>query len=113
MQGNALLISFFFHATFGSLISTIWWVLRLISPTRNVSKILAWIVRVIPSFAFSFGVINMSNITLYASVEGYRKVKNVYDFDISGGDILLLGIEGFVYLVLVFILEALEDSGKI
>jgi hypothetical protein len=55
----------------------------------------------------------MSNKTLYAAVEGYKTVKDVYDFDIAGGDILYLGLEGFVYMALVFILEALEDSGKI
>lgn len=55
----------------------------------------------------------MSNRTLYAAIEGYRNVKDVYDFDISGGDILMLALTGFAYLILVFVVEALEDSGSI
>lgn len=112
-QGNALLINFFLHLVFGAIISIIFWVLRLIESTRDASKSVAWILRIIPSFSFAFGIINMSNQSLYATVEGYKDKKDVYDFDIAGGDILFLGIEGFVYFILVFILEKLEDSGKI
>lgn len=53
----------------------------------------------------------MSNITIYAAVEGYNEEKNVYDLDIAGGDILMLALEGFVYMILVFLLEKLENSG--
>ncbi len=101
------------HLIFGAIISIIFWVLRLIESTRDASKSVAWILRIIPSFSFAFGIINMSNQSLYAIVEGYNDKKDVYDFDIAGGDILFLGIEGFVYFILVFILEKLEDSGKI
>lgn len=101
------------HLILGALVSIIWWLMRLIESTRSGSKIAAWFIRIFPSFTFSFGIINMCNISTYASVEGYKDVKNVYDFDISGGDILYLGLEGFVFMALVFLLEALEDSGKI
>jgi hypothetical protein len=40
-------------------------------------------------------------------------VKSTYDIDISGGDILYLALEGVVYMIFVFIIEFLEDSGKI
>lgn len=54
----------------------------------------------------------MSNITLYAAVEGYKNPKEVWDFDISGGDLLLLGVEGFLYYLLIFLIEKLEDNGS-
>ena len=111
-QGNALLISFFMHLIIGALFSIIFWILRLIESTRGWSKKVAWVLRLFPSFSFSFGIINMSNITIYASVEGQEE-KNVYDLDIAGGDILMLGLEGFVYLILVLLLEKLENSGQI
>jgi len=99
------------HLIIGALFSIIFWILRLIGSTRGWSKKVAWVLRLFPSFAFSFGIINMSNITIYAAVEGYNEEKNVYDLDIAGGDILMLALEGFVYMILVFLLEKLENSG--
>jgi ATP-binding cassette subfamily A (ABC1) protein 3 len=101
------------HLISGALLSVIFWVLRLIESTRRVSKIIAWFFRLMPSFSFAFGIINLSNASIYATVEGYRDIKSVWDFDIAGGDILMLGLEGFVYMVLVFWIEHLEDTGSI
>lgn len=105
--------NYFFHLIFGALITLILWVLRLISSTRSGAKTAAWVLRLIPSFAFAFGILNMSNITLYAAVEGYTVHKDVYDLDIAGADILMLAMDGFLYLFLIFIVEKLEDNGSI
>lgn len=69
--------------------------------------------RLIPSFSFAFGIINMSNISVYKTLDGLKYNQSVFDFNISGGDILMLGIEGFVYLILVFVIEILEGAGHI
>lgn len=55
----------------------------------------------------------MSNITLYATIEGYTVPKDVYDLDISGADILMLAMDGFLYLFLIFVVEKLEDNGSL
>jgi ATP-binding cassette subfamily A (ABC1) protein 3 len=112
-QGNALLLNFFMHLIFGALISLVIWVLRIIKSTREAAKVIVWFLRLVPSFSFATGILNMSNRTLFAAVEGYKKPKDVYDLDISGGDVMMLAIEGFVYMLLVLLVEKLEGSGKI
>lgn len=107
------MISFFLHLIFGAIVSVIFWVLRLIESTRSGSKVAAWFIRLIPSFSFAFGILNLSNVNLYAAIEGSKTVESAYSFNISGGDILMLGIEGFVYMFLVFVIEKLEDSGSL
>ena len=59
------MVSFFMHLIFGAIISIIFFVLRLISSTRSGSKIAAWFIRMIPSFSFAFGVVNMANRSTY------------------------------------------------
>ena len=101
------------HLIFGALISLIVWILRIIESTRTAAKIIVWFLRLIPSFSFATGILNISNRTLYAAVEGYRKPKGPYDLDIAGGDILMMALEGLVYILLVFLVEKLEDDGSI
>lgn len=67
----------------------------------------------IPSFAFSTGILNATNKKFYQVIEGYAEVKSSYDLDITGGDILMLSLSGIFYMILVLILENLEDNGTI
>lgn len=53
----------------------------------------------------------MSNRSLFAAIEGYKEPKSVWDMDIAGGDVLMLAITGVLYLILIFVVEHLEDSG--
>ena len=106
-------MNFFFHLICGALISLIIWVLRLIESTRTASKVLVWFFRLIPSFSFATGILNMANRSLFAKAEGYTKLKDAYDLDISGGDILMLSLEGVIYMALVLLVEMLEDDGSL
>ena len=99
------MISFFFHFLLGAIVSIAMWVLRVVPSTRLASKTACWFLRIIPSFSFGMGFMNMSNRALYSVVEGYKDKKDVFDFDISGGDVLYLGIEGVIYFLFVFIIE--------
>ena len=101
------------HLLSGSLLTLILWVLRIIESTREYAKIIHWFFRIIPSFSFGYGILNMANKSLDAAVEGYKNPKNVWDIDIAGGDALMLGIMGVVYFILVFVIEFLEDTGSI
>lgn len=85
------------------------WIMRLIPATRNFAKTFAWVLRMIPSFSFGIGLINLSNKTLYSIVEGYPKKKDALDFDITGGDILYLGLEGVLYFLFTLLVERLSQ----
>jgi ATP-binding cassette subfamily A (ABC1) protein 3 len=111
--GSGQLVSFFFHFLFGGIISLAFWVMRLIPKTRSVSKTIAWILRIVPSYAFGSGVINLSNRTLYSLVEGYKDKKNAFSLDISGGDILYLGLEGVIFFLLTLLVEKLGSIESI
>jgi ATP-binding cassette subfamily A (ABC1) protein 3 len=97
----------------GAIVSVVFWILRLIESTRDGSKIAAWFIRIFPSFCFSFGILNVTNKSTYALVEGYKNPKDTYDLDIAGGDIMYLCLGGVVYMILVFVIEMLEDSGQL
>jgi hypothetical protein len=42
---------------------------------------------------------------LYARTEGYKTIKNTYDFDIIGADIMMLFLTGTLYFLSVFFIE--------
>lgn len=106
-----MLLNFFFHLLLGSIVSLVIYILRIIPSTRSGAKAVAWILRLIPSFAFAYGVLNACSREAYKSFEGYTEVKDVYDMDIAGGDIMMLALEGFFYVLIVFLIEYFEDTG--
>lgn len=106
-----MLLNFFLHLVTGSIISLVIYILRLIPSTRSGTKIAHWFLRLIPSFSFAYGIVNACSRTTYRTIEGYAEVKDVYDLDIAGGDILFLALEGLVYTIFVFVIEYFEDNG--
>lgn len=87
------------------------YILRIIESTRDAATILAWILRVIPSFAFAYGVLSACSKDIYMIFEGWTEMKGTYDIEVSGGDVLMLAIMGAVYFICVFIVEYFEDNG--
>lgn len=85
-------------------------ILRLITSTRGIGKVLGWIFRFIPSFSFGYGVLNIGNRSLYASREGLKEAYSTFDMNICGGDIILLSVGGVMYFVIVFIYEYLSHK---
>ena len=68
--------------------------------------------RFIPSFSFGYGVLNLGNRSLYATIVGSKKKAGVYEMDIAGGDIVFMAWTGVFYLILVFVIEALSSMGS-
>lgn len=54
-------------------------ILRIIPSTRSVGKIVGWILRLIPSFGFGYGIINIASKSTYAAVEGSSIAYGVYE----------------------------------
>ena len=80
-------------------------ILRFIKSTRDAGLIIGWVLRLIPSFAFGYGILNISSRETYATLEGKKEAYLIYDMNIAGGDVLLMSLEGLVYFILVFIVE--------
>ena len=59
--GNAQLVNFFFNFIVGFIVSIVLWVLRLIDSTRSVAKGLSYFFRFVPTFSFSYGLLNISS----------------------------------------------------
>lgn len=108
-----MLVNFFLHLLIGSIISLVIYILRLISSTRSAAKGISYVLRLVPSFSFAYGIVNACSRDFYKVIEGHPSVKDVYDWDISGADIAYLAIEGFVYTMLVFLIEYFEDTGEL
>lgn len=79
------------HLIFGCLISITVMFLRLVFKMDNDGiEALAWFLRFMPSFCFSFSILNLTSRSLYAlfSVDG--EVLEPLDMKIAGGDLLAL-----------------------
>lgn len=50
---------------------------------------------------------------MYATIKGETKTLDTYDFDIAGGDIMCLVIQGIGYFLFVFIIEFLREMKTI
>ena len=87
--------------------------MRLIESTRNVAKGLAYILRLIPSFSFAYGILGASSKNTYKILEGWTYVKSTWDVDVAGLDIIYLSLTGLFYIICVFIVEYFEDTGDL
>lgn len=61
-------MSFFLHFILGGIFPLIMFILRTIESTRDASKALVWIFRLVPSFAFGNGVIRLGNLNILATI---------------------------------------------
>ncbi len=105
-QNFVILVNFFF----GALCGTIIMVLRIIEDTVSIGKALAFILRFIPSFSFSYGYNQLLSIKLLYSIDypdTYQKMTTEsLTMNYTGMDVLFLSAEFFVYTLLLIILES-------
>ena len=99
-----------FNLVFGSLGSTVVIMLRAIDKSTHAAKIAAYIIRVIPSFAFGYGYNLLLNGKLILFIDysiGYlTKPKSIYiSLEYAGSDALYLGITFVVYIIGIIIIE--------
>jgi ATP-binding cassette, subfamily A (ABC1), member 3 len=78
-----------------------------------LAKVLAWFFRLIPSFSFGYGVLNIGNNELFSLVvEGKTSIPSSLSLEVAGADIMYLGITGFLYFFLIFAVEKLQQSSQ-
>lgn len=103
--GNAQVLGFFVHFIFGGIMPLLIFILKIIKSTRDAGNALQWIFRLIPSFAFGDGVVNLGNLALMATIEGKKTPYKAWGLDASGAGVLYLFLEGAIYFGLIFVLE--------
>ena len=99
--------NFFIHFILGGIGPLTMFVLR-VTDMKSISIAIGWVLRLIPSFSFGYGVINIGNRANYALKEGHSDPYMTFDIDIAGGDVLFLSLEGVIYMLLVFLYENLS-----
>ena len=99
-----------FNLVFGSLGSTVVIMLRAIDETTKVAKIVAYFIRIIPSFAFGYGYNLLLNGKLIMFIDysiGYlKKPASTYiSLEYAGCKALFLGCTFVVYIICIIIIE--------
>jgi ATP-binding cassette, subfamily A (ABC1), member 3 len=82
--------------------------MRIIPSTRSAANAIQWILRIIPSFSFGYGVLNIGNKELFNLViEDTGYVPNSLSTKVAGADIIYLAWTGFFYFFMIFVVEKL------
>jgi len=108
--GTAQIASFFFNFCTGFILGLAASIFKLFDSTRNIGEILQWIFRPLPSFSMTFGFINLANRDVYTMVYDRTTQMSAYDLNLTGGDLLLMGISAIVYTALIFVVESLKNK---
>ena len=118
---NAIIL---FNLVLGALASTVVIMLRSLDETSNGVKPAAWILRIIPTFAFGFGynqllcgklILFIDHGLAYRTMEADKFLELIY----AGGDMLYLGVTSVVYMLILSIIEIKSysfpkcDEGKL
>ena len=99
-----------FNLIIGSLGSVVVIMLRAIEKSTDAAKVVAYFLRIIPSFAFGYGynLLLNGNLILYIdySLEALNKSESIYiTLEYSGSDALYLGVTFVIYGLFIFFIE--------
>ena len=114
MAQNFLIL---FNLVLGSLGSTVVILLRGINKTTRVAKYVAYVIRIIPSFAYGYGYNLLLNGKLILfidySIAYLTKPNSIYiSLEYAGSDALFLGCTFVVYIICIIIIESNAYSVK-
>jgi len=104
-ENTAQTFTLMIHFFCGVILSPVFIILRMFDSTRDIGKILGWILRIIPSFSLSYGISNISYEKLWAALEK-RPVADNLSLTVSGGDVLFLCLGFPIYWFIVYIIES-------
>lgn len=84
----------------------------ILGSSSSSIKVVAWFLRLTPPYCFIEGTVNIVEAK-YNTFKEKAGVKDTFDMDVAGGDILMLSIEGFVFFGLVFVVEYFKTKKSI
>lgn len=104
--GSAQTVSFIMNFLVGGILPLIFFILRVLDEqTKDISLGIAMILRLLPSFSFGFGILNVAERSLYMVVADEKTKRDALDTEIAGYDVAYLIVLSVFYFVLVFIIE--------
>lgn len=80
-------------------------ILYVIESTKKHAEWLRWVFRLLPSFSFSYGLVNISNKTIYQIIEEWEEEKGAFTIEIALGDLIYLVVLSLAYFLLIFVIE--------
>lgn len=107
-HATAQIITILFHFVCGSILPMVILTMYFFSSTRDVGKALRWVFRLVPSFCFGNGLFNVG-MDIFAVLDGEDSY-DAFEIDGAGADILFLGIDTIIYVIMLIIGEYIETS---
>ena len=111
--GYAQTVSFTLHLMISTVLTLVIGLLRVMSNTINFAKAIAYLFRLIPSFAFGYGTFNIANRRVYAFIDQYWFPKSPFDLDIAGTEMLYLGVTAGILWILLILIEVTDEGEAI
>jgi len=87
------------------------YILRFFPSTKDYAEAVSYFLRLFPCFTYGYSFINNSSIATFALIRN-EPPKSPFAWINNGMDIFYMGITGFVYFLLVFVIEFITVSKK-
>ncbi|KAL4476002.1 hypothetical protein ABPG72_007888 [Tetrahymena utriculariae] len=103
--GNAQIIQFFIHFMIGGVGAVIVAILRFYESTHSVGIIIAWVLRIFPSFAVYDGFNNIASRKFTQVQENLSQEPSQIDFNVMGADLMFLILSFFLFTGMIIFIE--------
>jgi len=80
-------------------------ILRIVESTRKYAVLSTYFLRLFPCFTYGYSLLNNVNVKTYAAIER-KPVQSVFAWENNGSDLFFMGFTSVLYLVLIFVIEA-------
>lgn len=87
---SAQVVTILLNIVLGSIAPILMLVMYLFDSTRAAGKVLAWILRLSPSFCFGFGFLQIGSRDLFSNLDGRSDLYPVFSLNLAGADILMM-----------------------
>ncbi|KAL4432497.1 hypothetical protein ABPG74_013351 [Tetrahymena malaccensis] len=111
--GNAQIIQFFIHFMIGGVGAVIVVILRFFDSTHQVGDIIAWILRIFPSFAVYDGFNNISSRKFIQYQQNLNQQPSQIDFNVMGADLMFLILSFFLFTGMIIIIEKYRNRKSV
>jgi ATP-binding cassette subfamily A (ABC1) protein 3 len=108
-HASAQILTIIFHFVAGCLAPSLIFLMLIFEESRDAGKALRWVFRLIPSFCFGFGILNIGALETFSFFLEESDLKPL-DIESAGGDLLFMGIDFVLYLIILFIAEYISSK---